>query len=252
MHGYLKGKIAVVTGSGNGIGRATAIRLAQEGAQVAVLDREAEALAETAALIKDAGGMALPIVLNLTDETEIVEAFGQIKAKLGPIDVLANNVGGAARERSSEFYKSSSEVWDFVLTLSLKAAMLCSRQVAADMRERRYGKIINTASDSAFLGDRMMTEYVAAKAGVIGFTRSLANELAPFGVNVNAVAPGATATRALAWQTPEQRAAMESKIPMGRLADPSDIANVINFLATDQSAYITGQVIVANGGRLFH
>lgn len=252
MHGYLNGKIAVVTGAANGIGRATAKRLSEEGATVALLDREAGPLAEAAEEITAAKGKALPVVLDLTDMAAITEAFGEVRSKLGPVDVLVNNVGGAARERSSEFYNSDPEVWEFVLNLSLKAALMCSRQVAGEMRERRSGKIINTASDSAFIGDRMMVDYSAAKAGVIGFTRALARELAPYNVNVNAVAPGATLTRALSWQTEEMLAKMASAIPLGRMGDPRDIANVINFLATDQSAYITGQVIVANGGRLFH
>lgn len=252
MKGYLEGKIAVVTGSANGIGLATAKRLAEEGAVVAMLDREAGPLSDGAKEIADLGGKALPVVLDLTDAASVKAAFIEVKAKLGAIDVLVNNVGGAARERSSEFYNSDPDVWDFVINLSLKATMLCSRQVAEDMRERKSGKIINTASDSAFIGDRVMSEYCAAKAGVIGFTRSLARELAPFNVNVNAIAPGATLTRALSWQSEEQLEKMASGIPLGRMGDPRDIANVINFLATDQSSYITGQVIVANGGRWFH
>jgi len=251
MSEYLKGKIAVITGSANGIGRAAAVRLAREGADVAILDREEAPLKEVEAEIAGLGRRAYALALDLTDRRSVKAAFGEIRGALGVVDVLVNNVGGGARTRSSEFFSSEAEVWDDVVNLSLMTTMMCSRQVVPDMRERRSGKIVSVASDTAFYGDVSMSEYAAAKAGVIGFTRSLARELGPFNVNVNVIAPGPTRTRALAWQSDERLQKMISAIPLGRLGDPMEIANAINFLATDQSSFITGQVIPVNGGRVF-
>jgi len=252
MSRHLAGKIAVVTGSANGIGKATALRLAREGANIAILDIEDGPLTETASELAQFGCTVLPLALNLTDREEVRKAFARIRTELGIVDVLVNNVGGTARSRSSEFHSSEPEIWDHVINISLMVALMCSRQVVPDMRERRYGKIVSVASDTAFFGDNSMSEYAAAKAGVIGFTRGLARELGPYGVNVNAVAPGPTFTRALAWQGDERLNRMIAGIPLGRLGKPEEIANVINFLATDESSFVTGQVLAVNGGRLFH
>jgi acetoacetyl-CoA reductase/3-oxoacyl-[acyl-carrier protein] reductase len=252
MSEYLKGKIAVVTGAANGIGRATAIRLAQEGADVALLDRETDPLKEVESEIAALGRRVLPCALDLTDRRLIVATFEDVRNKLGPVDVLVNNVGGTARTRASEFYKSEPEIWDHVVNLSLMIGIMCTRQVVPAMRDRKSGKIVSIASDTAFVGDNSMAEYAAAKAGVIGFTRGLARELAPFNVNVNAVAPGPTRTRALSWQGEDRLQKMTAGIPLGRLAEPMEIANVVNFLATSQASFVTGQVIAVNGGRIFH
>lgn len=246
------GKIAVVTGGANGIGRASAVHFARAGAAVAILDIEAGPLEETAAAIRAAGGRALPIALDLTDRKQVVEAFARIRAELGAVDVLLNNVGQTAREKITEFWRSEPETWDFVIGVSLMTTLMCSRQVVGDMRERRSGKIVSIASDSPLAGDPNIADYSAAKLGVVGFTRSLAREMAPFGVNVNAVAPGATNTRGPRRMADDALARVVAQIPMGSMCEPEDIANAVGFLASEQARFITGQVLVVNGGRVFY
>ncbi len=252
MSAPLKGKIAVVTGSGNGIGRACATRLAKEGADVAILDIEQGPLTEVAESLQQFGNRVLPIHLDLTNRPQVVEAFAKIRRDLGEVDILHNNVGQTARERITDFCSSEPEVWDFVIGVSLMPTIMCSRQVAPSMRDRRRGKIINTASDSPIIGDANISDYAAAKAGVMGFTRSLARELAPFQVNVNAVCPGTTRTRMAELLPKATLEAAVAGVPMARWGDPSEIANAVFFLASDQSDYITGQALVVNGGRVFY
>ena len=186
---------------------------------------------------------------DCTDEATIVKAFDEIRQTCGFVDVLMNNVGQSARERASEFYKSEPEVWRFVLDVCLMATLLASRQVVPAMREARKGKIVNVASNAGMAGEVGISEYAAAKMGVIGFTRSLARELAPFHVNVNAVCPGVTKTRVIERISPEIVAKIEASIPLGFFAEPEDIAAVAAFLASDDARYMTGQSVVVDGGR---
>lgn len=252
MSEYLRGKVAVVTGSANGIGKASALRLAQEGADLAVLDLEAGPLQEVAAAIKAMGRKVLPLALDLTDRVQTKEAFAKLRADLGPVDVLVNNVGMPARGKISEFWCSEPETWDAVVNVTLMVTLMCSRLVVPEMRERKSGKIVNIASDAALLGEANMVDYSGAKGGVIGFTRALARELAPFKVNVNAVCPGFTRTRGPLSRPPEQIQNWLAGVPMGEMCEPEDIANGVAFLATDQARMITGQLLVINGGRIFH
>ena len=193
----LEGKLAVVTGAANGIGRASALRFADEGANLAILDLEADGLEAVAEEARAKGAAAIALAGDCTKEDFIVDAFKAIYGEFGFIDMLMNNVGQSARERASEFYKSSSEVWRFVFDVTLFSGMLASRQVVPAMREAGRGKIVNVASNAGMAGEIGISEYAAAKMGVIGFTRSLARELAPFKVNVNAVCPGVTKTRVI-------------------------------------------------------
>ena len=245
----LEGRLAVITGAGNGIGRASAVRMAREGARLAVLDIEPDAVAATAALVRENGGEATAATVDCTDEAAVVEAFAAIHRDLGPIDILMNNVGQSARQRASEFHLSSSEVWRFVLDISLIPTLTCSRQVVAGMRERRRGRIVNVASNAGLAGEVGLADYAAAKMGVIGFTRSLARELAPFGINVNALCPGVTKTRVIERISPEIVEAITRSIPLGHFAEPEDIAAVAAFLASDDARYMTGQSVVVDGGR---
>lgn len=242
-------RTAVVTGGAHGIGRAAAQCLAEEGVTVAIIDRESEAADNTAAEIRASGGKVHAFAADCTDEAAVISTFSEIVRAIGDIDILLNNVGGSAKENSREFFEQNSAIWRQVVDQCLIATMTCSRQVVQGMRGRKYGKIINIASDSALIGDIGQTEYAAAKMGVIGFTRALARELAPYSVNVNAVCPGVTKTRALERLRPEILRAAEEKIPMGRSARPEEIGKAIAFLASSDSDYITGQSLLVDGGR---
>jgi NAD(P)-dependent dehydrogenase (short-subunit alcohol dehydrogenase family) len=244
------GRRAAITGAANGIGRATALRFAAEGASLALLDIEAEPLAAAAEACRAAGAPAvLALAADLTQEAAVRDAFARIARELGPPDVLFNNVGQSARERSRPFHESEPETRRFVLGVSLMTTMLVSRQVVPGMRERGVGRIVNMSTESAFYGDVGMVDYAAAKMGVVGFTRALARELAPFRVNVNAVAPGAIRTRAHDRLPPEVIDRVRNSVPMGFVAEPEDVAGVVAFLASDDARYITGQTLLIDGGR---
>ncbi len=246
----LEGKNAVVTGAAHGIGRAAARQIAQLGASVALLDIDAEGLKAACTEIREAGGQAAPFAVDLLHRGAIETVFREVAEKLGPVDILVNNVGQSARKRSSEFWCADLDMVEFVVELNLLATIRCSRQVVPSMRSRKWGKIVNVSSDAAFNGDANVADYAAAKAGVLGFTRSLARELAPHKVNVNAVCPGATNTRAVADWSPEIRASA-STAPLGALCEPDDIADAISFLVSTKASFVTGHTMVVNGGRAF-
>src|SRR5262245_17259509 len=247
--GRLTGRIAVVSGAANGIGRASALRLAREGADLVLVDREGDTLVGVARDVEAAGRQALAITADWTDPRAVEEAFVAIRSRFGRIDILFNNVGQSARERASEFHASEEATWRFVIEVSLLATMRATRLAVTDMRARRSGRIVNMSTESAFYGDVGFADYAAAKMGVVGFTRSLARELAPFHVNVNAVCPGAIRTRAHDRLPREVIDRVRNSVPMGYVAEPEDVAGVVAFLASDDARYITGQSILIDGGR---
>jgi NAD(P)-dependent dehydrogenase (short-subunit alcohol dehydrogenase family) len=247
--GRLADRIAVVSGAANGIGRASALRLAQEGANLVLIDREGDRLQEVARDVEAVGRQVLPITADWTDASAVHAAFAAIRQRFGRLDILFNNVGQSARERASEFHVSTEETWRFVIEVSLVATMRASRLAVEEMRARRGGRIVNMSSESAFYGDVGFVDYAAAKMGVVGFTRSLARELAPFHVNVNAVCPGAIRTRAHDRLPKEVIDKVRNSVPMGYVAEPEDVAGVVAFLASDDARYITGQSILIDGGR---
>ncbi|WP_444541722.1 beta-ketoacyl-ACP reductase [Alicyclobacillus shizuokensis] len=252
MLGRLQDRVAVVTGAARGIGAATAKRLAADGAKVAVLDLRKEACQDTVNAISAAGGHALAVGCDVRDAQQVEAAMQQVVARWGRLDILVNNAGII---RDNLLFRMSEDDWDMVMNVHLKGAFLCSRAAQRYMVEQRYGKIVNTSSTSA-LGNRGQANYATAKAGLQGFTRTLAIELGPFNINVNAVAPGfivTDMTRAAAERVGMsfeefERAAIE-RIPLRRAGKPEDVANVVAFLVSDEASYVSGQVIYINGAR---
>jgi 3-oxoacyl-[acyl-carrier protein] reductase len=247
----LQGKVAVVTGAAQGIGAATARRLAADGASVAVVDLTEERAKETAEAIRAGGGTAIEVGCDVSSATDADACIGRVVAELGRIDILVNNAGVT---RDNLLFKMSEEEWDSVLDVNLKGVFLMSRAAQRHMVPAKYGKIVNLSSVSA-LGNRGQANYSAAKAGVQGLTATLAAELGPYGINVNAVAPGYVATamtaataRRLGVSPEEAQELASAQIPLRRVAQPEDIASVIAFLVSEDAGYVTGQTLYVNGG----
>jgi 3-oxoacyl-[acyl-carrier protein] reductase len=246
-----EGRVALVTGAARGIGAATAQRFAQEGARVVVADLDAEGSERTAADLRASGVEALAIGCDVADAAQVQAMVDRAVEHFGQLDILVNNAGIT---RDNLLFKMSEDDWDRVMAVHLRGAFLCSRAAQKPMVERKYGRIISLSSTSA-LGNRGQANYSAAKAGLQGFTRTLAIELGQFGITVNAVAPGfieTEMTRATAQRlgiTFEQMAAAAStEIPLRRVGRSSEVASVIAFLASEDASYVSGQIIYVKGG----
>ncbi|MYR08002.1 SDR family oxidoreductase [Gordonia sp. SID5947] len=242
-----EGKVAVVTGAGRGIGAATARKLAGMGAAVAVVDLAGSAVAED---ISRNGGKATFVACDVTDPSAVESMVETVVGELGSVDILVNNAGII---RDDLLFKMSVNDWDAVMNTHLRGNFLCSKAVQSHMVERKWGRIINLSSTSA-KGSRGQANYAAAKAGIQGFTRTLAIELGRYGITANAVAPGfieTEMTRSVAERTgvdfDDMKAAAEKEIAVRRVGRPEDIANVVAFLAGDDASYVTGQVIYVSG-----
>jgi len=247
----LENKIAVVTGGANGIGRGLALRLAQEGATLAIIDREADALAEARAEIEAIGGKAFTVTADCLDLQQIADFVRRTEAELGPIHILLNNVGQGARQRKTTFLDSTEEVWRFVVEINLFTTMRFTKLIAPGMVERGYGRIVNISSESAVIGPVGSHDYSAAKAGIIGFSRAVSREFAPHGVTVNVICPGPVMTRALSESAGDQAKKAMASIPVGFVGEAEDIGAMAALLASDEGRFITGQTILVNGGRWF-
>jgi 3-oxoacyl-[acyl-carrier protein] reductase len=249
--GRLDGRVAFLTGAGRGIGAATAAKLASEGAAVAVTDMDVGPAEETADQIRSAGGQAIAIAVDVTNREQVEAAAARTAEELGRLDIL---VAVAGITRDNLLFKMTDDEWDGVIDTHLKGSFMAARATQKYMVEQRYGKMIFTSSTSA-LGNRGQANYSTAKAGLQGLTRTLSIELGPFNINVNAVAPGFIETRmtqavaermGVDWeQFKKDRAA---QIPVRRSGKPEDVANVVAFLVSDESSFVSGQIIYIAGG----
>lgn len=245
MKKKLDGKYAVVTGAARGIGEAIAKRFFEDGAAgIAILDIDQDSAQKTAARIDASGKIACGFSCNVAKKPQVNEVFNEIKQQFGRIDILVNNAGIT---RDSMFHKMEDEQWDAVLAVNLNGVYNCCKAVVSDMREQEYGKIVNLASVSAF-GNIGQTNYGATKAAVIGFTKCLAKEVARNNITVNAIAPSYVETEMMQAVPEKVREMFLSKVPAQRFAEPSEIAAVAAFLASDDSSFVTGECIVVSGG----
>ncbi|MFF7198382.1 3-oxoacyl-ACP reductase FabG [Streptomyces sp. NPDC008079] len=246
-------RVAIVTGAARGIGAATAVRLAAEGRAVAVLDLDESACKDTVETITAAGGRAIAVGADVSDEAQVEAAVAKVVQELGAPTILVNNAGVL---RDNLLFKMSASDWDTVMNVHLRGAFLMTRAVQKHMVDAAFGRVVNLSSSSA-LGNRGQVNYSAAKAGLQGFTKTLAFELGKFGVTANAVAPGFIATDMTAATAArvgmgfdDFKAAAATQIPVQRVGVPDDVANAIAFFTGEQAGFVSGQVLYVAGGPL--
>ena len=241
----LTGRVAMVTGAARGIGLAIASRLAEEGAKIAIADINGDGAAHAAERI---GGAAMGVRVDVTDTASIAVGVAAVVERLGTIDVLVNNAGW---DKVEPFVRSEEATWDTVIAINLKGPIACTRAVLDSMIERRSGKIVSISSDAGRVGSAGEAVYAGAKAGIIGFSKTLARELARYGINVNVVCPGPTNTalfHEMAGGNEKLASSLKQAIPLGRLGEPEDLAGAVAFLASDDASFVTGQTLSVSGG----
>jgi 3-oxoacyl-[acyl-carrier protein] reductase len=242
----LSGKVAIVTGGGGGCGRAYSLAFAAEGARVTVADINGEAAQRTAEEVRKKGGKALPLKVDVTKWEEVTQMVSKTLQEFGQIDILVNNAGIRGMSKLED---TPEELWNRDMDINLRGPFYCIKAVTRHMKERRYGRIVNQSSLSAFNGHRAGGHaYSAAKAGLLGFTRSIAQELGPYNITANAIAPGMIDTAFIGDMPPERRGVVEKSCPVGRIGKPEDFVGIVLLLASDRSSYITAQTVVVDGG----
>ena len=248
----LDGRVALVTGAGKGLGKAFCLRLAEEGADIVAVTRaDTEGLEKTAKEVRSLGREVLAAKVDVSREEDTLSMAAQALERFGRIDVLVNNAAYYYGDARKAFTEISLEEWDRMMAVNVKGPWLCTRAVFPNMKERGKGKIINLASEVFFTGSQGFVHYVSSKGGVIGLTRALAIELGPYGICVNAVAPGYTDTEASRTIADVSKYDI-SRTPLKRLERPEDVVGIVAFLASDESDFITGQTVLVDGGRAMH
>ena len=242
----MEDRVALVTGGAQGIGRAIALAMAGEGAHVAICELNLAGAEQVCREIAALGRQALAVRADVTVKAEVEAMVGRVEDRFGRIDILVNNAGIT---RDAMYHKMTEEQFDQVIAVHLKGAWLCGRAVVGGMRERRFGKIINMSSISGKVGNLGQTNYSTAKAGLVGYTKAAARELARYNVNVNAIQPGVIDTPMMRAIPPDILLERVAEIPLGRMGTPDDVARVAVFLASEDSSYMTGCVLEVTGGR---
>lgn len=243
----LAGRVAIVTGAGRGLGWAIAQRLADEGAKVVIAEIDWASAQQKAAILKEKQRVSLAIKVNVSQGAEVNNMVSQALEKFGQIDILINNAGILGPYFPVEEYPE--ELWDEVIAVNLKGTFLCCKAVIPIMKKQRRGSIVNIASVAGKEGNANMAPYSASKGAIITLTKTLGKELASWNIRVNAVSPALLETEMTQSMTPEQRALLTSKIPMGRLGKPEEVAAVVKFLVSDEASFVTGQCYDISGGR---
>jgi len=243
----LNGKIALITGGAQGIGRFISEELAGQGAHVVLGDINHEGAEKTAAEIRVSGGKASAVRIDVSSATDVQGVFDSILKEYKPVDIVVNNAGIT---RDGLLVRMKEVDWDLVLNINLKGSFLCSQQAAKQMMKQKSGSIVNIASIVGVMGNFGQSNYSASKSGLIGFTKTLAREVAPRGIRANAVAPGFIDTEMTRVLEESVRSKLIEQIPLARLGQPEDVARCVSFLVSENASYITGQVINVNGGML--
>jgi 3-oxoacyl-[acyl-carrier protein] reductase len=243
----LDGKVALITGGAQGIGRIISEELAGQGAHVILGDINLEGAEKTVAEMQQSGAKASAVRIDVSSSTDVKSVFDSILKEYKPVDIVVNNAGIT---RDGLLVRMKEADWDLVMNINLKGSFLCSQQAAKQMMKQKSGAIVNIASIVGLMGNFGQANYSASKAGLIGFTKTLAREVAPRGIRANAVAPGFIDTEMTRVLEESVRAKLIEQVPLARLGQPEDVARCVSFLVSEKASYITGQVISVNGGML--